>query len=181
MNPFKNAPLTNAQNIFYAAIFGCVFGVSGYYLNRYYPTIQAELLKTACVLIGVVWGFAIHVYNKLFELTDLSGLSSRQHESLEDTIHSRLKHFWLKAFSIGLLGLVAMFPSIAKEADGDNCIVDCVYSSQQVYFSYIAFGIAFFILMRLLKEQEEIRRVCSTIKQNEREEAERKERLAELK
>lgn len=179
MNPLKQTPLTIVQSTFYGILFGGVFGAIGYFLNKKFPTIQPEFLKTTCILIGVIWAFCIHVYNKLFELTDLSGITGRQHERLESIVHQRLKHFWLKAFLIGILGLVAMFPSIAKEADGENCSI-CVSNPLQIYFAYSAIGIAIFMLIRLLIAQEEIRRTCSIIKKNEREENERNSRLEEM-
>lgn len=169
MNPLMPSPLNFFQSFIYGVIVAVTFGAFGFYFEFAYPTIQAEFLKTACVLIGVVWGFSIHVYNKLFELTELSGLSSRQHENLESVIHSRLKHFWLRAFAIGILGMVAVFPSITKNADGPACKVTCIYNSTQVYLAYAALGIAVFMLIRLLIAQEEIRRVSSKIKQDERE------------
>jgi hypothetical protein len=180
MNPIKQTPLSTFQSVIFGTLFGVVFAAIGYIANQKFPTIQPEFLKTTCVLIGVIWAFCIHVYNKLFELTDLSGITGRQHERLETVVHDRLKHFWLKAFIIGALGLIAMFPSISKEADGSNCITACVSSPIQIYCAYAAIGVAILMLIRLLIAQEEIRRTCSMIKKNEREEAEVEKRLSEL-
>lgn len=163
------------QTVFTAGLFGVLFVLLVWLLSKRYSVLMPDILKMSTVIVGVVWAFSIHIYNKLFDLTDVSGMTYEEHERLEFFVHNRLANFWRSAFLIGILGMLAWMPSIYREA---------TKSTVPLYIILIgafAIGVASYMLARLLIIQEEIRVFRSQLKQNARKEEERKKLLGEFK
>lgn len=152
-----------------------VAAISGYFASRY--TVQAvlvPLLKYTISIIGVVWFFSLTVYNKLSDVTDISGLDFRQHRNVELEIHARLHWFWLRAIFLGLLALAMYVPTILSEAK--FAIPDEVIAA-----AFGALALALFSLRRLWGELDEIRELKSYVKEIERREKERADQVKALK
>lgn len=147
----------------------------GYYASLHIPhEVIAPLLKYAIGIIGVVWFISLTVYNKLSEVTDISGLDYHQHRNVESEIRARLQWFWLRAIFLGLLALTMYAPTILAEAKFP--IPDWV-----VGIASGALALALFSLRRLWKELEEIRELKSYVKEIERREKERIDQIKSLK
>lgn len=149
--------------------------VSGYFASRY--TAQAvlvPLLKYTIGIIGVAWFFSLTVYNKLSDVTDISGLNFRQHRNIEIEISARLHWFWLRAIFLGLLALAIFVPTILSEAK--LTIPDWVIAA-----AFGALALALFSLRRLWGELDEIRELKSYVKEIERREKERADQVKALK
>jgi len=157
-----------------AAIF-VAFAVGGYFVNRYVPqAVITSLLKFAIGIIGVAWFFSLTVYNKLSDVTDLSGLDFRQHRNVEVEIRMRLHWFWLRAIFLGLLALIMYVPTILTEAKlvTPNWVLEAAFG---------ALALALFSLRCLWAELEEIRELRSYVKEIERREKERTDQVKILK
>ena len=154
----------------------CVgLGVAGYFSERYVPyLVLISLLKYFIGIIGVVWVFSLTVYNKLSDVTDISGLDYRQHRNIEGEIRARLHWFWLRAIFLGLLALGMYVPTILDEAKLH--IPAWVFSA-----AFAALALALFALRRLWGELEEIRELKSYVKEIERREKERADQVKALK
>ena len=166
----QNMKLHYAKSFVLALLMGFVFSLIGYLFNQKYPILQPKLLQATSVVIGVVWASSLHVYTKLIEVTDAEQLTYKEHERLEHFVHQRLNWFWLKAFAIGVLGLVVSLPAIYQDAT-DNAFVPAFL----IYLGYASLGVACYMLARLLLIQEEIRAYQSALKQEWRKEQARKE------
>lgn len=156
---------------------GVIFIVSvlfGNFATQYIPhKLLIPLLKFSIAIVGVVWFFSLTVYNKLSDITELSGLDFRQHRNIEIEIRARLHGFWLRAIYLGLLALIMYSPSILSEANitTPNWLIGLAFG---------ALALAFFSLRPLWVELEEIRELKSYVKEIERCEKEKTEKLKKL-
>jgi hypothetical protein len=158
-----------------ALLFFSIAFAGGYFASQYLPhKVIAPLLKYAIGVVGVVWFISLTVYNKLSEVTDISGLDYHQHRNIEIEIRARLHWFWLRAIFLGLLALTMYAPTILNDAE--ISIPDWV-----IGIASGAFALALFSLRRLWKELEEIRELKSYVKEIERRENERADHLKLLK
>lgn len=133
-----------------------------------------SLIKYATVILAVVWGFSMAVYNKLSDLTEIDGIDYRQHRGLEVAIQLRLQWFWYRATLLGFVGLSANLPMFMK--DGGITPPPWAFS--------VAFGslaLALYLLRRVWAELEEIRALRSEVKELERMEEKRAEQVRSLK
>ena len=171
--------LTKRQGIIHTALIGGALSVglafAGYFAERYVPhLVLISLLKYSIGIIGIVWLFSFTVYNKLFDVTDISGLDYRQHRNIELEIRARLHWFWLRAIFLGLLALCMYVPTILNEAKLQ--IPAWVFGA-----AFSALALALFALRKLWGELEEIRELKSYVKEIERREKERAEQTKALK
>lgn len=151
------------------------FALAGYQAERYFPqTLLVPLLKFSIGIIGIPWLFSVNIYNKLSDLTDISGLDHRQHRNLEVEVRARIHWFWFRAFILGVLALMLYIPTLLTEAK--ICIPAWVIPT-----CFSAFGLALYSLLGLWRELEEIRELKSYVKQVERREKERQEQVKQLK
>lgn len=158
-----------------AALITAVAAFAGYFASRYVPeAILTPLLKYAIGVIGVVWFFSLTVYNKLADITDLSGLDFRQHRNIELEIRARMHWFWLRAIFLGLLALTMYVPTILRDAKFP--IPGWVIGA-----AFAALALALFSLRRLWSELEEIRELRSYVKEIERREKERSDQVKTLR
>jgi hypothetical protein len=170
---------TKRQSVIHTALIGGVLSVglaiAGYFAERYVPhLVLISLLKYSIGIIGIVWFFSLTVYNKLSDVTDISGLDYRQHRNIELEIRARLHWFWLRAIFLGLLALCMYVPTILNEAN--------LQTPAWVFgIAFAAFALALFALRRLWGELEEIRELKSYVKEIERREKERAEQAKVLK
>ena len=172
-------PSSHRSKLFHATLMALFFFsaafAGGYFAGLYIPhEVIAPLLKYAIGIIGVVWVFSLTVYNKLSEVTDISGLDYHQHRNVEIEIRARLQWFWLRAIFLGLLALTMYVPTILNEAK--LSIPDLV-----IGVASGALALALFSLRRLWSELEEIRELRSHVKEIERREKERTDQLKSLK
>lgn len=157
-----------AGAIFMAAV------LFGNLATQYLPhNLLIPLLKFSIAIVGVVWFFSLTVYNKLSDITELSGLDFRQHRNIEIEIRARLHGFWLRAIYLGLLALTMYTPSILKEAS-------ITIPNWLIGLAFGALALAFFSLKPLWVELEEIRELKSYVKEIERCEKEKTEQLKKL-
>ena len=163
------------MRILIAMIVFAAAGALGYFASQFLAhDVLVPLLKYAISIIGVAWLFSLSVYNKLSDVTDISGLDFRQHRNLEIQIHQRLRKFWLRAIFLSLLALTMYVPTVLSEAK--RIVPDEVIAAA---FGALALGLLF--LQRLGGELEEIRALKSYVKELERREKERVEQLKLLK
>lgn len=156
-------------------VLAVMFAAGGFFGSRYAPpAILVAFLKYAIGLIGVVWLFSLHVYNKLSDVTDMPGLDYKQHRNLEVEVRARLHWFWVRALFLAVVALAMYAPSIVTEA--------------KMPVPEWAFGLAFgslalalFSLRRLWGEMEEIRELRSHVKELERRESERAGRVKAIR
>lgn len=150
-------------------------GALGYFASQVLPhDVLVPLLKYAISIIGVAWLFSLSVYNKLSDVTDISGLDFRQHRNLEIQVHQRLRKFWLRALFLSLLALTMYVPTVLSEAK--RIVPDEVIAAA---FGALALGLLF--LQRLWVALDEIRALKSYVKELERREKERADQLKALK
>jgi hypothetical protein len=164
-----------AKTILAGVVVGAFFAAAGIASVRYAPQeVVAGILKYAVAVVGVVWLFSVTVYNKLSDLSDLSGITFRQHRNIEVEIRSRLHWFWLRALFLALLAVMLYFPALLLEAK--VVPTDAVFAAAGA-----ALGISIFSLRRLLHELEEIRELRAYARQLAIREDEREKQVAELK
>jgi hypothetical protein len=154
-----------------------VFTIGGHFSNRYIPhAVLVPLLKYAIGIVGAVWVVSLNVYNKLFDVTDMSGLDFRQHRNIEIEISTRLHWFWLRTIFLGILALTMYAPTILDEArvtiSGSDWVIGAACG---------ALALALFSLRRLWSELEEIRGLRSYVKEIERREEERINQINSIK
>lgn len=147
----------------------------GYYAAMLIPhAVVTAFLKYAIGLVGVVWLFSLNVYNKLSDVTDLPGLDYRQHRNLEVEVRSRLQWFWVRALFLAVVALAMYIPSMITEAK-------LPVPRWTFGLATGALALALFSLRRLWSEMEEIRELRSHVKELERREKERAEKVKALK
>jgi hypothetical protein len=161
------------------ALLVAAFAAGGFVAGRQVPgDVLALLLKYAIGLLGIVWLLSVTVYNKLSDVTDMQGLDHRQHRHLEIEVQGRLRWFWAKAASLGLVALAMSAPGIWS----DTSIGRGTPPPPAVFaLAFGAFGLAVFFLRRLWADMEEIRVLRSRVRELERREKERAERVKSLK
>ena len=170
---------TSRPSVLRTALTGVVVfaaaATSGYFASRYTAQgVLVPLLKYTICIIGGAWFFSLTVYNKLSDVTDISGLDFRQHRNIETEISARLHWFWLRAIFLGLLALAIFVPTILSEAK--LTIPDWVIAA-----AFGALALALFSLRRLWGELDEIRELKSYVKEIERREKERADQVKTLK
>lgn len=171
--------LTKKNSVVLALLTGTVvaggFAFVGYKAACYLPqNLLVPLLKFSIGIIGIPWLFSVNIYNKLSDVTEISGLDHRQHRNLEVEVSARIHWFWFRAFILGVLAVMLYIPTLLTEAKIDipTWVIPTCFS---------AFGLALYSLLGLWRELEEIRELKSYVKEIERREKERQEQLKQLK
>jgi hypothetical protein len=163
------------QTLLLGAICVAIGSSFGFWLAAVLPDrTLISFLKYATVLIGIVWAFSMIVYNKLYDLTELTAIDYKQHRGLESAIQLRLQSFWFRAIILGISSLIINVPMFLKDG-GINPTPE--------FFS-IAFGVlmlSLFLLRRVWLELEDIRELRSEVKEIERREKKRTEQVQVLK
>lgn len=175
MNSIVGSAASVAGTTFVAVLVVSLAAWGGYALSAHVPMeLLSALLKYGTGIIGIIWIFSITVYNKLSDITDISGLDYKQHRHIEIEIRGRLQWFWFRALVLGILALGINLPSIALE-------VKIPISSRMIAIGFGAFAFGLFSLRRIWRELEEIRQLKSYIKEIERREKERTDQVKELR
>lgn len=156
---------------FVAGLCAYVGELAAYYLPQ---NLLIPLLKFSIGIISIPWLFSLSIYNKLSDVTDISGLDHRQHRNLEVEVRARIHWFWFRAIILGILAVVLYVPTLLTEAK----IIIPIWI---IPTCFAAFGLALYSLFGLWRELEEIRELKSYVKEVERREKERQEQLKQLK
>ncbi len=163
------------QTLLISVLLALAAASAGYWLAGRLPALLLlSFLKYSSAIIALVWVFSFSIYNKLSDLTDISGLDYRQHRDIEMAIRQRLRGFWLRAVGIALLGLATYSPVFMSDARLP--IPAWAYA-----VSLSALALALLALWRLWAELEDIRAFKSHLKEIERREKERADQLKQLK
>ncbi|HEX7643475.1 MAG TPA: hypothetical protein VF472_14810 [Burkholderiaceae bacterium] len=150
----------------------------GYALCDYVPVeLLAGLLKYGISVVGVIWFFSLTVYNKLSDISDISGLDYDQHRRIEIEVRSRLQWFWLRAVVLGMSALVMFLPSLILDLKAPKMQVPSII----VAIGCGCFAICLVSLRGVWRELEDIRQLRSYVKEIERREKERADQVKELK
>lgn len=148
---------------------------AGYYLADLVPQkLFATVLKYGTAIVGIVWAFSLYVYNKLTDLTDTSGLTYKQHRSVELEVRVRLQMFWWRSAVLMVTAIAMNSPSIALDS-GIATLPRAIFA-----VSLGALALSVYLLRRTWSELEDIRQFKSYIKELEREEKARAEKVAAL-
>jgi hypothetical protein len=175
MNSIVGPAASVARTTFFATLVVSIAAWGGYALSAHVPMeLLSALLKYSTGIIGIIWLFSVTVYNKLSDITDISGLDYKQHRHIEVEVRGRLQWFWFRALVLGLLALGVNLPSIALE-------VKLPISPRMIAAGFGALALSLFSLRRIWRELEEIRQLKSYIKELERREKERADQVKELK
>ncbi|AOJ81811.1 hypothetical protein WS86_15130 [Burkholderia savannae] len=152
-----------------------IASAAGYYLADFVPQkLFATILKYGTAIVGIVWAFSLYVYNKLTDLTDTSGLSYRQHRNVELEVRVRLHLFWWRSAVLVVTAIAVNSPGIALDS-GYTTLPRFIYA-----VSLGALALSIYLLRRTWAELEDIRQFRSYVKELEREEKARAEKVAAL-
>jgi hypothetical protein len=147
----------------------------GYWIAGFAPSgTLISLFTYATLLLGVVWGFSMLVYNKLSDITDLAGIDYKQHRGLECAVRLRLQWFWFRAVMLAITALTANLPKFLK----DGGIAPPAWTFGVAAGSI---ALALFLLRRIWTELEDIRELRSEVKELERREKLRTDQIQKLK
>jgi len=164
-----------ARTIFLAFFVVGIAAWGGIALSKYIQLeLLAALLKYSTAVVGVIWLFSVTVYNKLSDITDISGLDYEQHRQIEVEVRGRLHWFWFRALVLGILALGIYLPAIAVE-------IKISLTSSMIAIGFSSLALSLFSLRRIWRELEDIRQLRSYIKEIERREKERTDQIKELK
>lgn len=76
-----------------------------------------EALQLSVSVVAIAWAFSIHIYGKLSELNQISGIDYKQHRNITAEVHSRLTFFWFRALMLVIFALMILAPQIATAGD----------------------------------------------------------------
>ncbi len=175
MKAYLHHKFSIVRTVIVGALIVIAGGSAGFWVARIVPDgALISFFKYATVLLGVVWGFSMIIYNKLSDLTDIPGIDYKQHRGLESAIRLRLQWFWFRAGALGIAALVANLPMFFK--DGGIAPKPWTFA-----VAAGALGLSLFLLRRVWAELEDIRELRSEVKELERREQQRAEQIQSLK
>jgi hypothetical protein len=164
-----------AVTIFRGLVCVAIASAAGYYLAGLVPQkLFAAILKYGTAIVGIVWAFSLYVYNKLTDLTDTSGLSYKQHRNIELEVRVRLQFFWWRSAVLLVTAIAINAPGIALDS-GYTSLPRSLYA-----MSVGALALSIYLLRRTWAELEDIRQFKSYVKELEREEKARAEKVTAL-